>query len=77
MTKYTIAIPARMASSRLPGKMLRLLGGKPVIQHVIERVKQVRNCNEICVTTDSIDIVNLAENLGVKGFLTSPPGCIR
>ena len=72
MTKYTIAIPARMASSRLPGKMLRLLGGKPVIQHVIERVKQVRNCNEICVTTDSIDIVNLAENLGVKGFLTSP-----
>ena len=40
--KVTIAIPARMASSRLPGKMLALLGGKPVLQHVIERVKRKR-----------------------------------
>lgn len=72
MTSYTIAIPARIASSRLPGKMLRKLGEKPVIQHVIERVKQVRNVNEICVVTDSQDIVNLAENLNVKGYLTSP-----
>ena len=71
MTHYTIAIPARMASTRLPGKMLKSLGGKPVIQHVIERVKQVRTCNEICVVTDSQDIVNLAENLDVKGFITS------
>lgn len=72
MTKYTIAIPARMASSRLPGKMLKNLGGKPVIQHVIERVKQVRNANEICVVTDSLAIVNLAESLNVNGYLTSP-----
>lgn len=72
MTNYTIAIPARMASTRLPGKMLKSLGGKPVIQHVIERVKQVRNVNEICVVTDSKDIVSLAENLNVKGYLTSP-----
>ncbi len=72
MTKYTIAIPARIASSRLPGKMLRNLGGKPVIQHVIERVKLVKNCNEICVVTDSQDIVRLAESLDVKGYLTAP-----
>lgn len=72
MTSYTIAIPARIASSRLPGKMLKKLGEKPVIQHVIERVKLVKNVNEICVVTDSQEIVNLAESLNVKGYLTSP-----
>ena len=34
MSDVLIAIPARYGSSRLPGKMLKLLAGKPVIQHV-------------------------------------------
>ena len=72
MIKCSIAIPARIASSRLPGKMLKNLGGKPVIQHVIERVLQVRNCSQVYVVTDSIEIVGLAESLGVQGFMTSP-----
>ena len=70
--KCSIAIPARIASSRLPGKMLKILGGKPVIQHVIERALQVKNCNQVYVVTDSVDIVNLAESLDVKGLMTSP-----
>lgn len=68
----TIAIPARMASSRLPGKMLALLGGKPVLQHVIERVQQVRCCRKIYILTDSEDIIRLAQSLGTEGLMTSP-----
>lgn len=72
MINCTIAIPARIASTRLPGKMLRLLGGKPVIQHVIERARQVRQCQAIYVVTDSHEIVDLAQQLGATGILTSP-----
>ena len=72
MIKCSIAIPARIASSRLPGKMLKLLGGKPVIQHVIERALQVRNCSQVYVVTDSVEIVGLAETLGIQGLMTSP-----
>lgn len=71
MHNCSIVIPARMASSRLPGKMLKLLGKKPVIQHVIERAQKVRNCQSVYVVTDSNEIVQLAASLGVKGLLTS------
>jgi len=70
--KYSIVIPARIASTRLPGKMLKSLGGKPVVQHVIERVQKVRNCQAVYVVTDSNEIVQLASSLGVTGLLTSP-----
>ena len=72
MQQCSIAIPARIASTRLPGKMLVDLCGKPVIQHVIERVKCVRNCQYLCVVTDSEEIANLARHLGVDAYLTSP-----
>ena len=72
MIKCSIAIPARIASSRLPGKMLKKLGGKPVIQHVIERALQVRNCSQVYVVTDCVEIVGLAQSLGIQGLMTSP-----
>ena len=37
MTDFIVAIPARFASTRLPGKPLSLIGGKAMIQHVAER----------------------------------------
>ena len=75
MDRYSIAIPARIASSRLPGKMLKQLNGKPVVQHVIERVLQVRNCQQIYVLSDSEEIVRLARALGVCGVMTSEKCC--
>ena len=72
MYSSSIVIPARIASTRLPGKMLKSLGGKPVVQHVIERVQSVRNCRSIYLVTDSKEIVQLANSLGVTGILTSP-----
>ena len=72
MHRCSIVIPARIASTRLPGKMLKSLGGKPVVQHVIERAQKVRNCQAVYVVTDSHEIVQLASSLGVTGLLTSP-----
>lgn len=72
MHRCSIVIPARIASTRLPGKMLKSLGGKPVVQHVIERTQKVRNCQSVYVVTDSNEIVHLANSLGVTGLLTAP-----
>lgn len=72
MHTCSIVIPARIASTRLPGKMLKSLGGKPVVQHVIERTQKVCNCQSVYVVTDSNEIVQLARSLGVTGLLTSP-----
>lgn len=37
MTEFVVAIPARYAASRLPGKPLRPLGGEPLVLHVARR----------------------------------------
>ncbi len=44
-------IQARMGSSRLPGKALRPLAGKPMLAHVVERVRRVERCDAIVVAT--------------------------
>lgn len=46
-----VIIQARMGSSRLPGKVMKLLAGKPVIQHVIERAKLIPNISNVIVAT--------------------------
>ena len=51
---------------------MKSLGGKPVIQHVIERAQKVRNCQSVYVVTDSKEIIQLASSLGVTGLLTAP-----
>jgi spore coat polysaccharide biosynthesis protein SpsF len=49
--KIVAVIQARMESSRLPGKILLKLAGKPMLDHVIERLKQSRLIDFICVAT--------------------------
>lgn len=46
-------IQARMSSSRLPGKVLLPLAGKPVIEHVVSRVRQCKNINQIVLATST------------------------
>lgn len=41
--KVLCVIPARYASTRLPGKPLKLIAGKPMIQHVYEQAKKAKN----------------------------------
>ena len=70
--KIVATIEARMRSSRLPGKVLRPLGGQPALQRMIERIRLSRYVDEICIatTTNRADdpIIELAENLDVNHF---------
>jgi 3-deoxy-manno-octulosonate cytidylyltransferase (CMP-KDO synthetase) len=50
-TAFKIVIPARYASSRLPGKPLRLLAGRPMLQHVYERAR-ASGAQEVVIATD-------------------------
>ena len=65
-------IEARMTSSRLPGKVLLEAAGKPLLEHMIERLKRVPSLSGIVVatTTNSDDdpIIELAERMGVCHF---------
>ena len=70
--RVTAIIQARMASTRLPGKALLLLAGKPVAHHVIERVKAVPSVHAVVLAVpsggDNIPLVQLAKELGVEAF---------
>jgi CMP-2-keto-3-deoxyoctulosonic acid synthetase len=62
-------IPARYHSQRLPGKVLLPLKGKPIIQHVYERVQQFFGENLI-VATDDMRVVEVVEGFGGKAIMT-------
>lgn len=65
-------IPARYASTRFPGKPLVLLQGKPIIQHVYERVLNSKLFTDVIVATDDVRIAEAIKNFKGKYKLTSP-----
>ncbi len=65
-------IPARWASSRLPGKPLADLCGKPVIQYVCEQAKKARSLSRVIVATDDERILNAVRAFGGEAEMTSP-----
>jgi 3-deoxy-D-manno-octulosonate 8-phosphate phosphatase (KDO 8-P phosphatase) len=67
-----IVIPARWGSTRLPGKPLLPLAGKPLIQWVVEAALQVRNASGVLVATDHASIAEVARAAGAQAALTSP-----
>ncbi|MBR1455559.1 MAG: 3-deoxy-manno-octulosonate cytidylyltransferase [Oscillospiraceae bacterium] len=64
-------IPARYGSSRLPGKPLKDILGKPMIQHVYERASRAKRIDELIVATDDERIVAAVEAFGGKAMLTA------
>lgn len=64
-------IPARYGSSRLPGKPLKDILGKPMIQHVYERASQAKLLDELIVATDDRRIIDAVEGFGGKAVLTA------
>jgi 3-deoxy-manno-octulosonate cytidylyltransferase (CMP-KDO synthetase) len=67
---FRVVIPARYASSRLPGKALLTIGGKPMIQWVYERACASK-ANEVLIATDDLLIVSAAHSFGAETVLTA------
>ncbi|MGD0962818.1 MAG: 3-deoxy-manno-octulosonate cytidylyltransferase [Candidatus Acidiferrales bacterium] len=69
-TKVLAVIPARQASVRFPGKPLANIAGRPMIQHVVERVRQAESVDRIVVATDEDAIKKAVEGFGGEALLT-------
>jgi 3-deoxy-manno-octulosonate cytidylyltransferase (CMP-KDO synthetase) len=67
-----VVIPARYASTRLPGKPLVPLAGKPMIQHVYERAKRAQTVHRVLVATDDQRILDAVESFGGEARMTRP-----
>lgn len=65
-------IPARYASTRLPGKPLLDICGKPMIQRVYEAVQEATLVDTVLVATDDVRIIQAVEAFGGRAILTSP-----
>ena len=73
--KVSVFIQARMGSTRLPGKVLKELVGKSVIQHIVDRLRYSKYLNGFVIVTskESRDqvLIEKAKSLGVGGFAGS------
>ena len=68
------AIPARYGSSRLSGKPLRLLAGRPLIEHVYQRASEAGNLDRVVVLTDDDRVAETVDRFGGSAELT-PADC--
>ncbi|MCO7568570.1 3-deoxy-manno-octulosonate cytidylyltransferase [Pseudomonas chlororaphis] len=66
---FTVVIPARFASTRLPGKPLQLIAGKPMIQWVWEQACK-SSAERVVVATDDPRIVEACQGFGAQALLT-------
>lgn len=64
-------IPARYGSTRLPGKPLATIGGKPMIQHVYESASRARAVDRVLVATDDLRIEESVRGFGGEVMMTS------
>ena len=71
-SKVVIVIPARYGSTRLPGKPLVSLAGKPMIQRVYERARLAQRADRVIVATDDERIVKAVEGFGGEARMTRP-----
>ena len=72
MSPATIAIiPARYGSTRLPGKALADIAGRPMVWHVAERARRARGIARVIVATDDLRIRDAVAGAGVEVALTS------
>ncbi len=67
-----VIIPARYASTRLPGKPLLAETGKPLIQHVVESIRTAKRITRIVVATDDRRIATAVEAFGGQAVMTRP-----
>ncbi|WP_296312514.1 cytidylyltransferase domain-containing protein [Winogradskyella sp. UBA3174] len=64
--KYLVIITARGGSKGIPKKNIKHLNGKPLIQYSIDVAKGISDIEDICFTSDSYEIIEVAKNGGLK-----------
>ena len=69
--RSVVAVPARLASSRLPDKVLAEIGGQPMIRRVLERCSQAKGLSSVVLCTDSERLQELASGWGYPVLMTS------
>lgn len=72
MSQALAIIPARMSSTRLPGKPLLAETGKPLIQHVVENAQRADSLARVVVATDDQVIIDAVHGFGGEAVLTGP-----
>ena len=81
MDKVVAVIQARMGSARLPGKVLKEIGGKSILEILVNRLKSSRRINSIIVATtegkEDDKIVELARKLGVEWYRGSEDDVLK
>ncbi len=70
MTSFVVVIPARYASERLPGKPLREIAGKTMLQHVYERGME-SDATDVLIATDDQRIIDAASDFGASAHMTA------
>jgi 3-deoxy-manno-octulosonate cytidylyltransferase (CMP-KDO synthetase) len=70
VTRFTVVIPARFASTRLPGKPLADISGRPMIVHVWERAREA-GASRVIIATDDMRIRDACSRYGADVFMTS------
>jgi 3-deoxy-manno-octulosonate cytidylyltransferase (CMP-KDO synthetase) len=71
-TRILGVIPARLASTRLPRKVLREIAGKPLLAWVVAAARACPQFNQVLVATDSEEVADLCRGIAVPVELTSP-----
>lgn len=69
-TVVLAVIPARYSSSRFPGKPLATIAGRPMIEHVVERVRRAQSVSRVVVATDDDRIKTAVEAFSGEAILT-------
>jgi 3-deoxy-manno-octulosonate cytidylyltransferase (CMP-KDO synthetase) len=64
-------IPARLASTRLPRKVLREIAGRPMLAHVVEAARQCSQLADVIVATDSEEVLGVCKQHGWRAEMTS------
>lgn len=64
-------IPARLASTRFPGKMLAPLDGKPLVLHAYEKALQAKELDEVIIAVDDERTLTILEKFNARAVMTS------
>ena len=72
MSRIIAIIPARMGSSRFPGKPLASLCGRPMVEHVYRQTVACPLLDEVLIATCDAEIARAAKGFGARTVMTSP-----